>query len=61
MEGIVEALKFSTRAPIRTLGRKRSGLYLESTEDEQLGTRLVGTLCDRDIVLANALALRTTC
>lgn len=86
--------------PMRTLRRKRSGIYLESTEDEQLGvlphqcicvkeamsrsvpvvtpwtkiseavrlmksldvgalivcngSTLVGTLCDRDIALANA-------
>ena len=86
--------------PTRTMGRKRSGLYLESTEAEQLGvllhqctrvkepmsrsvsvvnplteiseavrlmklldvgallvcngSTLVGTLCDRDIALANA-------
>src|SRR5512138_2257562 len=96
-----EAIKSGARPPIRTMGRKRSGLYLESTEAEQLGvlphecirvkdamsrpvsvvtpvteigeavrlmkvfdvdaiivcngTRLVGTLCDRDIALANAL------
>lgn len=88
------------RPPTRTLRRKRSGIYLESTEDEQLGvlphqctrvkeamsrsvsvvspwnkireavrlmksldvgalvvyngSTLVGTLCDRDIALANA-------
>ena len=87
------------RTPARTEGRKRSGIYLESTEDEQLGvlphecirvkdamsrsmsvvtplteiaeavqlmksldigalvvcngSTLVGTLCDRDIALAN--------
>jgi hypothetical protein len=87
------------RPPMRTEGRKRSGIYLESTEDEQLGvlphecarvkdamsrsvsvvtplteiaeavrlmrlldvgallvcngSTLVGTLCDRDIALAN--------
>ncbi|HSL03467.1 MAG TPA: CBS domain-containing protein [Nitrospiraceae bacterium] len=87
------------RTPMKTGGRKRSGIYLESTEDEQLGvlphectrvkdamsrsvsvvtplteiaeavqlmksldigalvvcngSSLVGTLCDRDIALAN--------
>jgi len=101
MAHTAEAIKSGARAPIRTTGRKRSGLYLESTEAEQLGvlphecirvkdvmsrsvsvvtpvteigeavrlmkmfdvdslivcsgTRLVGTLCDRDIALANAL------
>jgi len=102
LPGILMSSKLSNtdRPPMRTLRRKRSGIYLESTEDEQLGVlphqctcvkdamsrsvsivtplteireavrlmkaldvdslivcngpTLVGTLCDRDIALANA-------
>ncbi|MEP6934349.1 MAG: hypothetical protein ABI988_10465 [Nitrospirota bacterium] len=94
------AAKLPARTPIITRERKRSGIYLESTEDEQLGvlphqctrvkeamsrsvsvgtplaeigeavrlmrtfdvsallscngSTLIGTLCDRDVALANA-------